>query len=51
MLTGLKNWLLGLFGRGEPEPDIWLFQIRGQRLEIGAIIYALERAAAAGNVP
>jgi anti-sigma regulatory factor (Ser/Thr protein kinase) len=51
MLTGLRDWLLRLFGRGEPEPDIWLFQIKGQRREIGAINDALERAAAAGDVP
>ena len=51
MWSSFKGWLLKLLGRGEPEPDIWLFQIRDQRREIGAINDALERAAAAGDVP
>lgn len=51
MASSLKRWLLKLLGRGEPEPDVWLFQIRDQRREIGAINDALERAAAAGDVP
>lgn len=53
MLTALKNWFLGLFGKGQPEaePQIWNFVLKGDRREIGGINEAIERAAGAGNVP
>lgn len=49
------GWLRGLFakmfGGAGPEPDVWHFQIKGDRKEIGALNDALERAAAGGSVP
>ncbi len=51
----MLGWLRGVFakwfGGSSHEPEVWHFQIKGDRKEIGALNDALERAAAAGSVP
>lgn len=53
----MLSWLRGVFAKWfgstttTHEPEVWHFQIKGDRKEIGALNDALERAAAAGNVP
>lgn len=51
MLSWLRGVFANWFGGTVHEPEVWHFQIKGDRKEIGALNDALERAAAAGNVP
>ena len=46
MVGWLRALFARMFGGAGPEPDVWHFQIKGDRKEIGALNDALERAAA-----